>query len=54
MIFVGAFSFKNESKERKFHEMGVADCSMNGADEVMTKIKCTKISLLLKNEYLSP
>ena len=48
------FSFKNESKEQKFHKMGVANCSVNGADEVMTKIKRTKIGLLLKNEYLPP
>ena len=30
----------------KFHKMGVADCSENGADEA--KMKCTKINLFLK------
>ena len=30
--------------------MGVANCSMNGADEA--KIKRMKISLMLKNKYL--
>ena len=36
----------------KFYEMGVANCSVNGADKA--KIKCTEIGLLLKNEYLPP
>ena len=32
--------------------MGVADCSVNGADEAKMKIKHEKITLLLKNEIL--
>ena len=35
----------------KFHKMGVANCSV---DEAKTKIKCIKINLLLRNEYLLP
>ena len=31
--------------------MGVANCSVNGTDEVKMEIKC---SLLLKNKYLPP
>ena len=43
LIFV--FSFKNESKERKFCKMIAG--KMGNNDE----IKCTKIGLLLKNKY---
>ena len=34
----------------KLYKMGVVDCSANEAKKM--KIKCMKINLLLKNEYL--